>query len=464
LFLIFILLALQTVAHMVVPAVPGDWVKLATYSSIAMWLIWFVVLFLMVMPSTDRWLTPFLKRLKWAAVIIGVVLVLIGIVEIVGVNLLETGRIETELKGLQTADALRQRLGYSDGTALIHAAGEELIEGENPYSGVDVYESFDRFGISANEATPLRQGEFEDAWPYPKGEDLESVWQEREASEEVQPAEFETRVSYPAGSFLFAAPLLAVGLDDFRYFYVTCAILMFGVMVWWSGKEMWPLVLLVAASNLVFWNDIAVGGHETLYLLFLLVGWLTLRKNLWLSASFIGLAAASKQLAWFFIPFYLILLLRTIGLKRCVQATAVVAGFFLVVNAAFIADDPSNWFKSVFAPLIDPMFPGGVGLVNLSLAGLVPASDQLVYAVAEVLVLGLGMVWYYFNCRRYPHAGLVLAVLPCFFAWRSCSRYIHPAAILAFAAVMADWIRQRSDPESAIEESAPAGNGEAAAT
>jgi len=449
-FLVFVLLSLQTVAHLPIALGPDSWTPFFTFLSIAIWLLWFAVLFLIAIPSTDAWLRPNLNRLKWAAMVIGVILALMGTVEVVGVNLLETGRIETRGRGLQTASSYTQQFGYNDGTALTHAAGDALLDGHNPYSGVAFHDAFDRFGLTGAGATPLRQGAFDDAWPYPAREERQALWEDQKNNGENDPVEFETRVSYPAGSFLFAAPYLGLGLEDLRYFYLACAILAFGAVLRWSGKELWPLVLLVALASLEFWNDIASGGTGSLYLLFLLVGWLTLRKNFWVSASFMGLAVASKQLAWFFLPFYLVLLLRTFGLKKCLQAVAVVGGSFLIINLAFIVDDPGNWFKCVFAPLIDPMFPRGVGFVNFSLIGLVPAGNHLVYAVAEALVLGLCLLWYFFNCRRYPHAGLVLAVLPLFFAWRSYSTYLYPAAILVFAAVMADWKIQGGGSDSMV--------------
>lgn len=438
-FLMFILLALQTVAHLPVALGPDSWRPFSIFLSVALWLVWFGVLFLVATPSTDHWLSPSLNRLKWVAVVVGLTLALIGVVEIVGVNLLDSGRIGTDGRGLQTANSYTQHFGYNDGTALTHAAGDQLLDGRNPYSGLAVHDAFDRFGLTGASATPLRQGEFEQTWPYPDAGKLNDVWEDRRTSGESLPVEFETRVSYPAGSFLFASPFLGMGLEDLRYFYLGCAVLAFGAILWRTGKEAWPVVLLVALASLEFWNDIASGGTGSLCLLFLVLGWLTMRKNLWLSASFMGLAAASKQLAWFFIPFYLILLLRTIGFKKCAQSAAVIGGCFLILNLAFIVDDPGNWFSSVFAPMIDPMFPRGVGLVNLSLAGIVPEGSHLMYAVAEILVFGLCLVAYYLCCRRYPNAGLVLAVLPLFFAWRSYSAYLYPAAILVFAAVMADW-------------------------
>jgi hypothetical protein len=53
------------------------------------------------------------------------------------------------------------------------------------------------------------------------------------------------------------------------------------------------------------------------------------------------------------------------------------------------------------------------------------------------IIVGLAcLTWYYFNCRRAPHAGLVLAVLPLFFAWRSLWSYFFYFDLIMFAAII----------------------------
>jgi hypothetical protein len=50
--------------------------------------------------------------------------------------------------------------------------------------------------------------------------------------------------------------------------------------------------------------------------------------------------------------------------------------------------------------------------------------------------LVLAIVWYYFNCRRYPDTALVLSVLPLFFAWRSLWGYFFYFDIIMLAAIL----------------------------
>jgi uncharacterized membrane protein len=199
-------------------------------------------------------------------------------------------------------------------------------------------------------------------------------------------------------------------------------------------------VIAAFATNLMLWNLIGTGTIDTMYVLFVLLGWI-LRRRLWLSALFMGLAATTKQTAWLFILFYLVLLMRDMGWKRALQSLGVIAATFILVNLPFIFDAPQAWLQGVLAPVLDPMFPKGVGLVAFSIAGILPPSS-LLFTVIEISVLILALLWYFFNCRKYPQAGLLLAVVPLFFAWRSFSCYFCFASLLIFGAVAIEEYRK----------------------
>jgi hypothetical protein len=437
LFLVFFAFGFQILAHILAVFSPEGWQPLFTSLSVTLWVIFFAVVFMMAIPAIDRWLSPYLKHLRRGAIGVGLVLFIMGIVEAVGINLLNEGGLQIGGGYIEEARAYSQLVGYNDSTAMIHMASEELLEANNPYTEVNLVEACDDFKVPAEKLTPLKDGTFAETFPYPTDEEIARVWQEAKANSDTTPVELEGKLNYPAGSFLFFAPFLALGLHDLRYFYLLCALLMFAVIMWQSPRKLWPLVVLAAAASLGMWNDIAFGGTGGLYLLFLLLSWIMLPKNLWLSAVFMGLAATSKQLAWFFIPFYLVLLLRQVGWRRSLQLSGVIAGVFFVTNVPFILNAPEAWAESLLAPLVDPMFPGGIGVVVFSIRGLIPSGTSVIYMGMEIVILVVCLIWYYRNCRKYPETGLVLAVLPLFFAWRSYPIYFYPAAILVFAAVLA---------------------------
>jgi hypothetical protein len=92
--------------------------------------------------------------------------------------------------------------------------------------------------------------------------------------------------------------------------------------------------------------------------------------------------------------------------------------------------------NSVLAPMTEGMFPIGVGIITLVTGEVLDIRSSLPFGILELVVFLAGLVWYYFNCRRYPHTGLVLSVLPLFFAWRSLWGYFFYIDIILLAAVM----------------------------
>jgi hypothetical protein len=81
------------------------------------------------------------------------------------------------------------------------------------------------------------------------------------------------------------------------------------------------------------------------------------------------------------------------------------------------------------------MFPRGAGLVFLSTNGGAPLLPSNVYAVMEGIALAASL-WYAWRTRRTsPEIGLVLAIVPLFFAWRSLFSYFFLLPLYALAGV-----------------------------
>jgi uncharacterized membrane protein len=398
--------------------------------AVVLWLFWFGLVFLIAKPSIDDTLRPYRKLLHLVAAAIVVIMVFLGIGEAIGVHLVNTGVV----KDNAMATTLTEGFTYNDATALNQQASQMLLKGENPYAKSNIIRAAEEFKVPTSYLTPLKQGDFAEVFPYPTEEQMDEALSKAEASTNTPPVEFESKVSYPAGSFLFQAPFVALGLKDTRWFYLLCAVVMVAVIFWKAPRRLRPLVVIAFITNLALWNLISTGQTDTLYLLFILLGWI-FRKQLWLSALFMGLAATTKQIAWLFILFYLVLIFREVGWRRTFQSFGVIALAFIATNLPFIFSAPQAWMHGVLAPILDPMFPKGAGLVAFSIAGILPP-NSLLFTLIEVGVLILALVWYYFNCRKYPQAGLLLAVLPLFFAWRSFSAYFYFASLLVFGAVI----------------------------
>jgi uncharacterized membrane protein len=104
----------------------------------------------------------------------------------------------------------------------------------------------------------------------------------------------------------------------------------------------------------------------------------------------------------------------------------------LAINLPFLLWDPAAWLAGVLAPMTDPMFPMGVGLINLSAYHLLPYLPSWGYFALEASAMA-GMLAYYWRiCRACPEAAFLLATLPLFLAWRSLPSYFSCTAFPIF--------------------------------
>ncbi|GHO84642.1 glycosyltransferase family 87 protein [Dictyobacter formicarum] len=317
----------------------------------------------------------------------------------------------------------------NDGTSLDTNAAILLVQGRNPYSDSNIPELFRRFDINANWTTPLRQGQFVDRLDYPSMSELQSILNTSLKSGSVP--EFEAKVSYPALSFLTLVPFALFQNYNVLPLYMLSYLLIV-ILAWRAVKaELRPWVLLLAIANVPMWASTIGGNLDIFYTLLLIVSWLK-RDQRWISAIFFGLALATKQIAWYFVPFYLIMALQHYGWKDACSRLAIAGGIGLAINLPFIMWDYQSWFAGVMAPIADPMFPMGVGLISLSTSHLLPYFSTWVYTALELGGMLLTIAWYWRICRSRPEAAMLLAVLPLFLAWRSLSSYFYCVAFPMF--------------------------------
>lgn len=406
------------------------------------WVVWIATLFLIALPQTDRLLAGAGRWLKPLSMTLLAVLIFVGVLEYIAAAATSTGVALPHVVGPRTSELLtaqRVNLTYNDATALCHQAVDNLFGGKNPYAEANIVTANLHFNIDADpwaKTTPIRVGRFADAFPYPSDEELKSVWYEAALSPEIVPPELETKLNYPAGSFLLAAPFVGLGIEDLRWVYLLAMIAGLAFAIAKSPGTMRLWLAGAALASLEIWQSIASGETGTLIFPFLLGAWLLWRRHLWLSAACMGVAIATKQIAWFFMLFYLILIARTLGWKKASMVILVSGGVFLAFNAAFILQDPGLWLGSVLAPMMDKFFPMGVGPVGLVVSGYIQTRSSLVFSLMEITALALALTWYWRNCLRYPQTGIILAVVPLFFAWRSSWWYFFYFDIILLAVVI----------------------------
>jgi hypothetical protein len=401
------------------------------------WLIWIVLMFLVILPQTGHSLNKQLKTLRRSARIIFFTLLIFGLAEtliVASFNTLLTRNDNTKLSHILSSFAVG--FNYNDGTAMIHQAINNQLEGKDPYATSNMVKAVLDFNITLDRVTMLRAGRFVSTFPNPTEAQVREVWLEASQNPNQIPPEMETKLNYPAGSFLLPAPFVWLGITDLRIVYLIIVLLAIAYSTYLIPAPKRFIFIGAALISLDLWNGIANGETGSLVFAFVLLAWVLADRKLWLSALFMGLAITTKQTAWFFLPFYLILVFKNTGLKRSGLVLAIVTAIFLVTNLPFMIQGYKLWFTSVFTPMSGKMFPAGVGIITLVTSGMLDIRSPLIFDIIEFLVLGLGIVWYYRYYHRYHHMGPLLAILPLFFAWRSLWPYFFYTGLIAVASIL----------------------------
>ncbi|HEV2426745.1 MAG TPA: hypothetical protein VGS61_00840, partial [Acidimicrobiales bacterium] len=259
-------------------------------------------------------------------------------------------------------------------------------------------------------------------------------------------------VSYPAGSFLLQAPLVALGLNHLSTDWLDLAAWVATALILYRALPLairWlsPLLLLTGA----FAGTFADGGTDALFLPFLVLAvwrWDRFvdaarpRAMRWLSPLALGVACSIKQSPWICVPFLLLGVAfeaRAAGASAARAAArygALTAAAFLTLNLPFIAWGPRAWWHGTLLPLFSPLVPDGQGLVTLALHGATRGVNlhELWLAAALVLVALVAV-----TALAYPamkRVWLFLAPVVLFVPGRSFSSYLLDFFPVALAAAV----------------------------
>jgi Glycosyltransferase family 87 len=320
---------------------------------------------------------------------------------------------------------------HNDAIALNECAARLVLQGRDPYTDLDLFACYGGLGIGPDRTTPLRSGAFSNVPIYPSDDQLDQVWDERAKGIGTN-EEFVWRPSYPAVSFLALLPVVALGWDT-NYLYVACLLVAMALVVARAPRTLRPFFLtaLLGAASL---SAFTVGGSsDLLYALPLVVAWMY-RDRKWAGIPF-GIALATKQIAWFFAPFWIIAVITGRGWRAAARDMAIAAGIFALTNMPFIVHDPQAWLTGIMTPLLEPMFARGAGLIFLFTNGGLPFLPAVAYSAAEAVAGIVCLVVAWRTRRTSPELGAVLAIVPLFFAWRSLFSYFFLLPLFALAAV-----------------------------
>ncbi len=321
----------------------------------------------------------------------------------------------------------------NDGTSLDTNAAMLLKQGRNPYTDSNMLDMYRRFHLEPDWTTPLRMGQFANRIDYPSEAEFRSILDTAlKAGGAAEDApEFESKVSYPALSFLTLMPFAWLNSYNVLPFYLLSYLAVIA-LAWKAVRpELRPWVLLLAMANAPMWSSTVGGNLDIFCTLLVILAWM-LRDFRWGSAIFLGLAIATKQTSWFLLPFYIIMVFRQFGLKETIYRMSVAGIIGLAFNLPFIIWNPVAWLAGVLTPVADPMFPMGVGIIGLSITHLIPYLPSAVYQLLESLAILGTLIVYWRICRKCPEAAMLLAIVPLFFAWRSLPSYFYCAAYPLF--------------------------------
>lgn len=254
--------------------------------------------------------------------------------------------------------------------------------------------------------------------------------------------------TYPAGSFLFYMPALALGMHAQAAIIVDLVSWVVALLLLWTlvpRRVSWVAVIFVATT--VYASFIIGGVTDSLYLPFLILAmWRWDKYGVrgagfarWIGPVALGLAMSVKQTPWFFAPFLVI------GVANEVRARgdrwlgvvgryiAAAAATFLLLNLTWILDSPSKWFKACLIPLTASFVPLGQGLINITLANRLGGGNLAYFSYAGLawvgMVLVLALCRHRFSKRVWPY----LVIASFFFTPRSLGNYFMmmlPAALV----------------------------------
>jgi hypothetical protein len=339
----------------------------------------------------------------------------------------------------------------NDAVAATECATHLFLQGRNPYVAFNLGDCFARHDLNGLYTTPLQAGPFAHIRLYPAQSDLLHTFARMQADHVRHPAMFESFFNYPAGAFLLPAPFAALGWTDLSTFNLLWALLAYGVLMRLAPPDWRPWLLVMACANTALWTNLPGGQSNVLDGFLILVGWATWRRS-WLSALLMGVAVATRQDAWLFAPFYLILTGRLFSWRVAGLRLAIIAGVFSLINAPFVASSPGNWLHGVLGPLTDPMFPLGGGIIALATSGALPLWPRSVYLGLQLAALVACLVMYVRTCRSQPWTGPVLALVPVLFAWRSLFSYFYVALPLLCLWAFLEIVSASHNKRSVVQE------------
>jgi hypothetical protein len=360
--------------------------------------------------------------------------------------------------------ASRERYGI-DAAASTDCATQMVLHGHDPYTNVHMLTCLNNHGLHFYQTTPKRVDALKkyNTYPAPSSAHFDwalwTVYYQQLAREEHDPnyasPEFETRFNYPGGALLESVVAWVLGVRDLVGLCLAAA-LAASLLIFRRARPGFKLATgLLLLGDTPLFIDSSYGATDVLYALLLVIYW-QVRNRVVFGGLVLGLAAATRQNVWFFIPFLLYLAWRTGGWRDVRVRAGCALAVFLACNVPFIVENPGSWVAGIVGPVADPLFAQGVGLIALMIAIFKQhLGSSLIYLGLEIVAYIALLRLYMRRCLTAPGLALLLPLLPLFFAWRSLHTYFLVLPLLAIA-VLTDYDgqllrRRRSGPRTDLD-------------
>lgn len=327
----------------------------------------------------------------------------------------------------------------SDAAAFNHFNAQLVLEDVNPYTaGNRFWHAIAEFPYAG--ATPLDLGRYAGSRYQPYGPSLTQIVsdvQQELANPALRGPEYDpaTLHSYPALAFLVYVPNVLAGWPSTAPTGVVFLLLFGLATVWGAPRMLWPYLILALLANQFLVLGALRGEFEAVAYLMAICAWRLRDRGPVTSPVLLGLSAAVKQIVWPLLPLYVIIEWRRLGMRAALTRLAIAVAAFLAPNLPFILSSPSSWASSMLLPVTLPLFPSGIGLVELTHGGLMPLWPAAVYTAAELAALLAVYLWFARSrIPLRPELAPLLALLPYLLAWRSLLAYFLVLPLLAIYA------------------------------
>src|SRR5436309_2673045 len=157
----------------------------------------------------------------------------------------------------------------NDGTSLDTNAAILLLQGRNPYTDSNMLDLARSFPIQPNWTTPLQRGQFANRLDYPTLVEFQTVL-DTDLKAGTAP-EFESKVSYPALSFLTLVPFALFKDYNVLPLYLLSYLVLIGIAWKVARPEMRKWIVLLAMANVPMWASTLGGNLDIFYALLIVM-------------------------------------------------------------------------------------------------------------------------------------------------------------------------------------------------